>query len=1197
MGYRFRRISTHVYFLIMFALAFLMINAIGGVFDSVSIAVSGSGSALLANSPFVTAAIIISLSTIGVMITASFMGQAVYRDFSSGIDPLLFTTPLSKSAYLGGRFAGALLMNLYIFLAIGFGMILASFMPWLNPDYFGQFHLWYYVQPYFTFVIPNLLFTGTVFFSLAALTRKMLPNYVGGVVLLVGNLMSSILISDLESKTLAAMLDPFGGQASTYITQYWSLAEQNAQVIPLVGLLLWNRVVWVGIGLVVFGVAYYRFSFSHKSAGGKRKPELSPSMRMLPGLTGIGNLPDARIEHSWLLHLKQYRMMTRREFWGIVKDVYFYAIVGAGILFLIMTSTQVGKLYGTTTFPVTYSVLDVLGGTFTLFMLIIITFYAGELVWKERELKIQQIHDALPIPDWVPLMSKFSALGLVSGLLLVVIMVVGMLTQVFKGYFNLEPGLYVAELFGVQLIDYLLLCVLAITVQVFVNHKYMGHMIMVIYYLFSIFMDGLGLEHKLYDYASDTGATYSDMNKYGHFLFPFSWFKLYWAAFALILAGFSSLFWVRGQEQQLRFRINLARFRLTRPILVQFGIGVLLFFVLGGFIFYNTNVLNQYESTYKQQAAQALFEKKYKRFENIPQPRITDVSVEVDIFPSTQDVAIQGDYVLRNKTRRHLDSLHLTLNPEIIINSLSLNAAYQQVLDDQEMGYFIFLLKEPLAPGDSLQFSFELAYENDGFSNSGPITEVVYNGTFFNNSIMPRIGYSADSELAADDVRKKHGLEIKERMLAVDDSVGLMNTYISHDSDWINFEAIVSTEPAQIALAPGYLQKEWEEEGRRYFHYKMDAPMRHFYSFLSAEYAVARDQWQDVAIEVYYHPEHDYNIDRMIASVKKSLDYYSTHFSPYQYKQLRILEFPRYASFAQAFPNTIPFSESLGFIARIEDEEDIDYPFYVTAHEVAHQWWAHQVIGGNVQGSTVMSETLSQYSALMVMEKEYGSNQMRRFLAYELDQYLQGRSFERKKEKPLILNENQGYIHYRKGSLIMYALKDYIGEDSLNTALSRYIDHVAFQEPPYTNSLELLRFIQEVTPDSLQYVLTDFFETITLYENRVEDASYTVTADSQYVVTLDVEAQKVRADSAGAETEIAFNDWIDIGVFAASEVEGITKEVPLYLEKHRISEGASQIQVTVDRVPERAGIDPYNKLIDRNKDDNMKRVTASEEGG
>ena len=123
---------------------------------------------------------------------------------------------------------------------------------------------------------------------------------------------------------------------------------------------------------------------------------------------------------------------------------------------------------------------------------------------------------------------------------------------------------------------------------------------------------------------------------------------------------------------------------------------------------------------------------------------------------------------------------------------------------------------------------------------------------------------------------------------------------------------------------------------------------------------------------------------------------------------------------------------------RDDDPEDVDYPYYVTAHELAHQWWAHQVIGANVQGATMLVETLSQYSALMVMKRKVGDAAMQKFLRYELDRYLLGRSTEQKKELPLARVENQPYIHYRKGSLVMYALQDYLGEETVNRAIRAF---------------------------------------------------------------------------------------------------------------------------------------------------------------
>ena len=229
----------------------------------------------------------------------------------------------------------------------------------------------------------------------------------------------------------------------------------------------------------------------------------------------------------------------------------------------------------------------------------------------------------------------------------------------------------------------------------------------------------------------------------------------------------------------------------------------------------------------------------------------------------------------------------------------------------------------------------------------------------------------------------------------------------------------------------------------------------------------------------------------MVASVKASLDYFTRNFSPYQHRQVRIIEFPRYRTFAQAFPNTIPYSEGLGFIAKVDpnDKDDIDYPYYVTAHEVAHQWWAHQIVGANVQGATLLSESLAQYSALMVMKATFGGSQMKRFLRHELDSYLTGRAVERKKELPLLRVENQPYIHYNKASLVFYALADEIGEAAVNRALAALLKKHAFRGPPYPTSLDLIAELKQVTPEAKLPLISDLFENITLHENRAIEAS------------------------------------------------------------------------------------------------------------
>jgi ABC-2 type transport system permease protein len=562
--------------------------------------------------------------------------------------------------------------------------------------------------------------------------------------------------------------------------------------------------------------------------------------------------------------------------------------------------------------------------------------------------------------------------------------------------------------------------------------------------------------------------------------------------------------------------------------------------------------------------------------------------VEVDLYPKELGAKFKGYYYLKNRHNKAVDTLIVNYNPNVELRSLKFSTPEKTVINDTDLCIKVFKLLSPLQPGDSIRMDYSIDYMRKSWFSNSPKTDVVYNGTFINNGLLPFIGYNDGMELGENEARRKFNLKPKPRAASIDDTTAYANTYISKDADWINFECIVSTEADQIAIAPGYLLKEYSKDNRRYFHYKMDSPILNFYSFLSARYAVKKDKYKNIAIEIYYHPGHEYNLDRMINSIKKSLDYYEKAFSPYQHRQVRILEFPRYASFAQSFPNTIPFSESIGFIANVDKEDplSIDYPFYVTAHEVAHQWWAHQVIGADVQGATLMSESMAEYSAMMVMEKEYGKEAMHKFLKDALNKYLMGRASESKKELPIMLAENQQYIHYNKGCLIMYALRDYIGEDSVNSALKRYIKQVGYQSAPYTTAKEFVANMKLSVPDSMQYVVKDLFEDITIYENYVKELKSVKQADGKYKVTLTVGSGKFKADSLGKSKAVPVNDWMDIGIFTQQDVKGKKVDKELLFKKIKMDKAVKTFEFIVDKEPVSAGLDPYNKLIDRIPENN-----------
>lgn len=1186
--YRWKRPATYIYFAIMFLLPFL-----AAAWDQLTI--GGAAGQIKENAPHNISFMMLIVTAIpGLLLAAGIMGTPVIRDYEHKTSSLFFTTPITKTQYLTGRFLGSFLTTVFVFSGMIWGMALGHLSPWVDPDKLLTFNLWNYLHPFFTLVLPNLFIMSGIFFMGGALSKKMLVVFTQGVGILVMYLISVQFLSDLESQTQAALMDPFAVGTHNFTTQYWTVAEKNSQVVPLTGLMLTNRLIWMGVSLLALILTYVFFNFSISRKSKKKKAVVKTDDQ--PTRIASSTLIPAVTQHDGLAtNIKQMFGMSWFYFKWIFKQVPFLAILIAGIAIMLNNAQHWGKAYGIFKLPTTYSMLELIQ-SFNLFFIIIIVMYTGELIWKERDVKMNLIYDALPYPNFVTLAGKFFAMIYMFISLLIILMLTAMSIQAMSGYTDFQVGLYLKTLFSDTLSFLLLFTFLGFLFQSLTNHKFVGHAAFVLFFISTLIFGQLGIEHRMFQFGNTGLGSFSDMNGYGHYIPTFSWFNVYWFGFAGFLFTIALLFSTRGAETAFMVRLRKSRLRLTKPLLTFALFSLMVFAGSGCYIFYNTNIKNEYANSKEVEKLQADYEKTLKKYQDIVQPKITDVYLEVDIYPRERDFEARGTYQLKNKSDETISQIHLQYSSDNnVTNSVNFgtDATIKEAFDDFK--YYIYELKKPLTPGDSLQMDFVTKFDTKGFVESGSNTEILNNGTFFNNSYFPSFGYDESFELGDDDTRKEQDLPEKERQRERNDPIGLAQNLITDDSDRLNLEVILSTSPEQIAIAPGYLQKEWEEDGRKYYHYKMDEPILGFFSIVSAEYEIAKDTWtrengEKVNLEIYYHKGHDLNLDRMMKGMKNSLSYFSKNFSPYQYRQLRIMEFPRYRSFAQSFPNTVPFSEDMGFILDI-GEDDIDFPFYVTAHEVGHQWWAHQVTEANVKGNAMLSETMAQYSALMVMKETYPTEMMQEFLKFEMNSYLRGRSREQKKEQPLELVERQGYIHYRKGAVVMYALQDYISEDSVNVALQRCIKDWAYREDQYITSADLLGYFREVTPDSMQYIIKDMFETITLFENRAKEATYSEMGD-EYLVDIDISSIKYRADSLGNETPIKVNDWIDIGVYGEDE-DGEDKI--LYLQKHKINEENMNFKVKVNEKPTKAGIDPINKLIDRNPDDNRMRVSLKEE--
>jgi aminopeptidase N len=1030
------------------------------------------------------------------------------------------------------------------------------------------------------------------FFAVATVTRSMMMTYVAAVLFLVAFLAARGALRDPQWDGFVALIDPFGLSAFGLVTKYWTAAERNTLLPPFAGPLAANRLLWLGVAGALFALAYARFRFEARggrggAADGTRPQETDPvrSATRPPAATRFG--PGT----GW----RQLLALARFDMAFVFRSPAFFVLLGIGVLNSFGGLWFSTSILGTEVFPVTRIMVERLQGTFSLFPLLIAIYYAGELVWRDRQQRTHEIVDAAPAPDWAHVAPKVVAIVLVLGATLAVSVVTAVAVQAFKGYFDFEFGRYLIWYLVPNLIGFVQLAVLAVLVQAMVPHKFIGWAVMLLYVVATITLATLGLEHHLVNFGSAPNVPLSDMNGAGRFWIGAAWLQAYWSAFALMLVLLAFGLWRRGTDVSLRPRlVRLAR-RLAGAPGWAMAAAAIAWIACGAWIYYNTNVLNVYRSAVAEERAIADYEKALLQYERIEPPRITDVKLAVDLHPRAVRAVTRGSYAFENRSGAPMDEVHVRWDPRLRMDSLEIDGA-TLATEHKDFAYRIYRFEPPLAAGERRTLAFTSTLQERGFPNNRPLTRIVENGTFLDNTeISPMLGMSRDRLLRDRAKRRKHGLDPDLRMAKLEDESARAHHYLRRDSDFVSAQITLTTDADQVPVAPGRKVEETVADGRRTARFVTDAPIHHFFSLQSARYAVQSDTLAtpggDVALAVYHHPPHAHNVERMLRVMKTSLEMFGAAFAPYQFHQARILEFPAYASFAQAFANTMPYSEAIGFIVNARDPEKIDLVAYVTAHEVAHQWWAHQVIGASQQGSTMLSETFAQYSALLVMERLYGREQVRRFLKYELDRYLRSRGGEVVEELPLARVENQPYIHYQKGTLVMYWLKEVVGEDTVNRALARLIRAHAFKPAPYPNANDFLRLLREEAGPQHEALIADLFEHITLVDVKTTAARAVKRPDGRFDVTLEVEARKLYADGKGKETEAPLAEPFDIGVFTAEPGrKDFSAASVLVFERHAIRTGRQTLVLTVDREPKFAGVDPYNKRIDRNSDDNVTRV-------
>ncbi|HLP27783.1 MAG TPA: hypothetical protein VK147_04020, partial [Candidatus Didemnitutus sp.] len=603
---------------------FLGINTllVLGAVSSDSIQLGGGVGSVHKNAPYVIEGYYMLMSLLCLLMTTAFMSATANRDVSTGMDQFIFSSPISRPGYFFGKFFGAVTVAIIPLLGVSIGSLLGPLMPWAEPARYGPVVWSGHLYGLITFAIPNTLLTGAIVYGLAMIFRSTIVSFVGSMMILVFYVVSQGYTRDIEQEWLANILDPFGSQPFSIATKYLTTDERNAMPAALEGDLLTNRLVWMGVAaLLIIGI-YAMFSTTKRRTRTRSKKNVvdsaAPSAAYEP-FRPFAEAPLYRFRLSTLLGLVGYELKA------LVKNRPFIIIVVIGLINLVASLITFTDSYGGAQYPVTYNVLNTVIGGFSLFVVGVIAFYTGVIVWRDRDARISEIVDATPMATNMMLASKMIALFCGILLVLASAMPVAITIQLLNGFAEVDLWQYIIRLIVVEGLSFGYLIVMSFLFQSLINNRYVAYFAFVAVLVVNAFVwPALDIQSNMARYGATPSFIYSDMNAWGPFVTPQVWFNVYWSLAALVISGLVYAFVQRGKETSFRSRLATARVRLIEQR-GKISIAILAFLLCGGWVYYNTKIVNTYTSSDEDEEMAKTYELTYKKYEKLAQPRWVDL--------------------------------------------------------------------------------------------------------------------------------------------------------------------------------------------------------------------------------------------------------------------------------------------------------------------------------------------------------------------------------------------------------------------------------------------------------------------------------------------------------------------------------------------------------------------------------------------
>lgn len=1157
--------------LVLFALLFMGLGFL--------LAVQGYASPqLLLNGPFQIAFHTALFSLACVFPLMFFTVSGVLRDQKYDFGSLVYSTPIARRQLFWSRYLGVVGFGVLAISPFLLGAVLGEILPMPSGDrQLGSFGCSYYLSGWLWFIVPNSIICGSVIFMISSWTRNQLATYAAAVgiyalywlcaLYLNSPLMANATPLEEGQLALAALADPFGISAFFEQTQYWTVYQKNHELLHAEGYLLYNRLLWLGISLLLVVMASRMNPFQQGSARKAVPSEEAP----LPARAGYVSQQVRLAPGRWWPAFGSILRIEVRYVFGSLPYLAILGLWGVIVFTEIYSRIYGGGSYGEQLYPTTGLLLWLIRDPLPWLSILLLVFYSGELVWRERELRIDSLIYAGPVNKKSLFVAKWLCLLFLPLSLMIVSILIGVGFQVAGNYLHFEPSLYLSLFYyeGLPLVFYSLL---ALFVQVVSPRKYLGMFLTLL--LIIVFRPTvatqLGLHHPLLQLGAFPEVVYTDMNGYGDYRKGFHYLGAHWTLLGLLLGALAWQFWPsRADGYKKKWSAGTMSILLLLATLLT----------ISGVIIYNqVNIQGAYQSPSQQMDFQEAYEQKFKKHEQPNRLFPVAVDTEVDLYPEEGAYRVLATCTMENKSDTLVEEVFIT--ERIPVTSFEMEGG---VLVEKDTFFHtrLYRLAKPLLPGDTIRYTYQLYHQKKGFATTRGLVE---NGTYLMRSEFdPVLNYRASLEIRDEKERARRGLPPRKETINEEAQLHLPSAAVGK----IRFNCQLSTSGDQTAIAPGKLRRHWTKDGRNFYHYQSQQPLLPILNYFSARYKVDHSQYRGIDLAFYYHPSHAMNIAPIKSSTQLVLDYCYQNFGPYPLDHLRIAEIPGHWPFGgQAIAGTISMVENRLYVVDTRAADAFDLVAKRTIHEVAHQWWGGLLSPKNTVGSDFLVEGLAKYTEAVVMEQSEGLGAVWQLSKTANQQYFRERTLAEQEESPLFLCKNESYLAYGKGFVVMLALRELLGEEEVNSALRNLLEQHSCEIDPTLTSLDFLEALYQQANPSDTVLINDWLKRKITYDLSIPDATIRERPDGQFEITATIAAQRYAATPAGELQAVGIEEPLQVGLFEELSKDLGKGEKPLYLASVCVEEGTQQLTIVTPNRPNYLIIDPFGSRLEAERDDN-----------